>query len=253
MAVMGSLTDEPAGAAADLLYETWQQFGDVVWRRASLTRNLLSDVIPDDRRALHCLFISVNSGAARQLLYDMRLNDGASTVHIRRLESALYEDYGLAWPYARWVIQVWEFLFCRIYSYRNSRPNLTVATKQEVDRLKDMLPYYLKLERYDDYYETAEALSRLNQPQGYFARGLCYLHGYHIEANDIEAYKSFLLAAEQGHSQSQYAAAICCELGRGCTTSYARAISWYERAAEQGHEAAAASLAELLSTEDWQS
>ena len=38
MAVMGSLTDEPAGTAADLLYETWQRFGDVVWRRASLTR-----------------------------------------------------------------------------------------------------------------------------------------------------------------------------------------------------------------------
>ena len=230
----------------DKMYLLWQDFGESLWLRPFTLRNALSDILPHEKRIIHCLLVSVQSGIAYELLRVMKKHKAAATIDIRKFESDLHEDYGLAWQYAGWLIKSWETLFCRIYGFKNSRPSLQVATREEVKRLIDMLPYYLRLERFKDYMQTAESLCRLNKPEGYYARGICYLKGYAVKTDEIEAFKSFLHAADLGLMQSQYAVAICYELGIGCIANISKAISWYKNASEQGYLPAEYELAELL-------
>ncbi|NLW10638.1 MAG: sel1 repeat family protein [Clostridiaceae bacterium] len=239
------MTDGVAAEMAECLHRLSLEFGSQIWHKPRLIRNLMADIYPDDRRLINCLHISVQSGLPQELLLKMRESNGVSTAQIRRFEASLHDDYGLAWQYARWLVQVWESLFCVLYDYRNSRPLLQVATRAEVRRMLDMLPYYYRLERFEEYHQTAEALCRLNQAEGYHARGICYLQGLNVVANDTEAFKSFLLAAEMGLDRAQYAAAVCYELGRGCVVSYGKAAALYEKAAGQGYTDAAEQLGEL--------
>ena len=239
------MTDGTAAEMADSLHKLALEFGHDIWRKPRLLRNLLADIYPDDRRLINCLHISVQSGMPQELYLQMRAANGVTTVQIRRFEAELHEDYGLAWQYARWLVQVWESLFCSLYDYSSSRPLLQVATRAEVQRMLDMLPYYYRLERFVEFHQTAEALCRLNQAEGYHARGICYLQGLGVEPNDTEAFKSLLLAAELGLDRAQYAAAVCYELGRGCVVNYGKAALMYEKAADQGYTDAAEQLSSL--------
>lgn len=239
------MTDGTAAEITERLHSLSLEFGNHIWQKPRLLRNLLADIYPDDRRLINCLHVSVSSGMTQDLLMQMRASNGVTTVQIRRFEASLHDDYGLAWQYARWLVQVWENLFCTLYDFRSSRPLLQVATRAEVQRMLDMLPYYYRLKRFNEYYQTAEELCRLNQAEGYHARGVCYIQGLSVEINETEAFKSFLLAAELGLDRAQFAAAVCYELGRGCIVSYSKAAMMYEKAAEQGYADASRQLSEL--------
>ena len=49
-------------------------------------------------------------------------------------------------------------------------------------------------------------------------------------------------AAEHGNMEAQYKVGTCCEFGRGCTIDKAKAVTWYKKAAAQGHKEAMAML-----------
>ncbi|MFZ5354587.1 MAG: tetratricopeptide repeat protein [Bacillota bacterium] len=56
--------------------------------------------------------------------------------------------------------------------------------------------------------------------------------------NFAEAYFMFLKAAEQGHVKSQYIVGLMYEKGEGIGRDEKKAIEWYKKAADRGHEEA---------------
>ncbi len=61
-----------------------------------------------------------------------------------------------------------------------------------------------------------------------------------------EAFVNFTIAAEQGHTQSQYLLGVCYEKGHGAPRNMMMAARNYRKAAESGHPEAQARLGELL-------
>ncbi len=57
-----------------------------------------------------------------------------------------------------------------------------------------------------------------------------------------EAVKWFLMAAEQGHIDSQYVLGVCYYHGKGVVADTEEAIKWYKKAADQGDDRSQAAL-----------
>ncbi|MBQ0113780.1 MAG: sel1 repeat family protein [Bacteroidales bacterium] len=57
---------------------------------------------------------------------------------------------------------------------------------------------------------------------------------FYQEENYTKAVSWFKKAAEQGHADAQYNLAFCYANGNGVSQDYKQAASWYEKAAEQG-------------------
>lgn len=67
-----------------------------------------------------------------------------------------------------------------------------------------------------------------------------------IDANNMPlAYKKFLAAAKEGHSDSQFNLGVMYEQGIGTTKNEKEALIWYKKAAEQGNPGAQFNLAVL--------
>lgn len=72
---------------------------------------------------------------------------------------------------------------------------------------------------------------------------LLYAKGEGLSRPDIERARDLaLLAAEQGSKDAQHDVGLMYMLGEGVSQSYLKAIQWWERAAGQGHGAAANNL-----------
>lgn len=66
------------------------------------------------------------------------------------------------------------------------------------------------------------------------------------QANNLPlAYKEFLTAAKEGHSDSQYNVALMYELGIGIDKNEKEAVNWYDKSASQGNSAAQFNLGVL--------
>jgi len=66
------------------------------------------------------------------------------------------------------------------------------------------------------------------------------------QANDLPmAYKEFLVAAREGHADSQFNVALMYELGLGVSKDEKEAVVWYDKAAAQGSAAAQFNLGVL--------
>jgi hypothetical protein len=66
------------------------------------------------------------------------------------------------------------------------------------------------------------------------------------QANDLPlAYKEFLIAAKEGHSDSQFNVALMYELGIGIDKNEKEAVNWYDKSASQGNSAAQFNLGVL--------
>jgi TPR repeat protein len=66
------------------------------------------------------------------------------------------------------------------------------------------------------------------------------------QANDLPmAYKEFLVAAREGHADSQFNVALMYELGIGVSKDEKEAVVWYDKAAAQGNAAAQFNLGVL--------
>lgn len=71
-----------------------------------------------------------------------------------------------------------------------------------------------------------------------YGLGECYYFGNGVDKDFSEAVKWWLLAAEQGDAYAQNFLGRCYENGRGVDKDLNEAIKWYRKAAEQGHESA---------------
>jgi len=68
------------------------------------------------------------------------------------------------------------------------------------------------------------------------------------EKDEGKALELHSKAAQLGHPESQYVLGLCYEMGLlGCAKSAATAISWFEKASEQGHIASKLNLGNMLS------
>lgn len=70
-----------------------------------------------------------------------------------------------------------------------------------------------------------------------YTLGERYYHGDEgVAANFTMAVSWYRKAAEQGHAEAQYSLGHCYYTGRGVGHDKKRAVKWYQKAAEQGHE-----------------
>ncbi len=89
-------------------------------------------------------------------------------------------------------------------------------------------------------------LLRLGADQG-FARyqnviGVCYLNGWGVLKNEVEAWKWIHKAAEKGYESAQCNLGVMYANGRGVPKDEAAAVEWYAKAASQGYALAQCNL-----------
>lgn len=76
--------------------------------------------------------------------------------------------------------------------------------------------------------------------------GDAYYNGYEVEQDFQQAFKWYMLAAEQGHGKAQYNAAYAYANGIGTQKNIAEAIKWYGKSADKGIALAEYILAKML-------
>ena len=77
--------------------------------------------------------------------------------------------------------------------------------------------------------------------------GTCYYAGRGITKNYAKAVEWYQKAANQGNDAAQCLLGMCYQHGNGVTQNYAKAIEWYQKAARQGHNVAIGLLKSLNS------
>lgn len=100
-------------------------------------------------------------------------------------------------------------------------------------------------------HNLADLFKNVDASQGdadvFFCLGHCYEQGLHdCEQSDTSAARLYRLAAEQGHTVSQWRLAELCEAGRGVDQDLEEAARWYRSAANAGHMHAQFGLAFLF-------
>ena len=65
--------------------------------------------------------------------------------------------------------------------------------------------------------------------------GVCYYTGHFVAQSYAEAVEWFRKAAEQGHANAQFNLGICYEDGEGVAKDLKEAVKWFRKAAEQGY------------------
>ncbi len=68
-----------------------------------------------------------------------------------------------------------------------------------------------------------------------FSTGLRYAKGDRVPKNDAQAVSWFMKAADQGHALAQFNLGVCYETGTGVQQDFVQAAEWYRKSAEQGY------------------
>jgi TPR repeat protein len=96
-----------------------------------------------------------------------------------------------------------------------------------------------KAGKYEKSMKLAMEAADLNyapaQALAYFNLGVMYDGGFGVVEDEVEAVSWYRKAAEQGHVQAQYELAVKYHSGNGVTEDSVEAASWYRKAAEQGY------------------
>ncbi|KAJ5092487.1 hypothetical protein NUU61_007357 [Penicillium alfredii] len=90
-----------------------------------------------------------------------------------------------------------------------------------------------------DAYKIVKKLVSIANPDAQFYLADCYGEGLlGLEVDPKEAFQLYQSAAKQGHAQSAYRVAVCCEIGQedggGTKRDPFKAVHWYKRAAALG-------------------
>ncbi len=77
--------------------------------------------------------------------------------------------------------------------------------------------------------------ARQHYPPSIYALGMCYLRGFGLLKDEVEAARHLMLASKNGDADAQYALALCYVNGIGLLPDACQALRWYAHAAEQGN------------------
>jgi TPR repeat protein len=72
--------------------------------------------------------------------------------------------------------------------------------------------------------------------------GVFYENGDGVPQDDKKAVEWYTKAADAGHDDAQNSLGVCYEFGKGVTQDYKKAVEWYTKAADTGHSGAQYSL-----------
>jgi len=111
------------------------------------------------------------------------------------------------------------------------------AALDEVDKL-------VRLRNYPEAVNRLQTLAQQGNPEAQFRLAGLYRSGRGVERDLSKSHELYYKAALTGHAQAQFAFALLAEKTRDPTEA-AEARKWYQMAAAQGHERAAARLEEL--------
>ena len=106
----------------------------------------------------------------------------------------------------------------------------------------DKLLFNLRLEREKAKPHFLIAAER-GDANAQFALALRYADGDGVEQNQSKAVHWYQKAAEQGHAKAQFNLAVRYENGNGIERDQTKAVRWYLKAAQQGHSGAQFNLA----------
>ena len=102
------------------------------------------------------------------------------------------------------------------------------------------------VERYNlskgEFYYSIKGL-RGDAPEELYQSGLQFEKGDRVAIDFVKAMQFFLRAAEKGHELVQYKLATCYETGKYIEKNIAQAYKWYKRCADQGNAEAAYKVA----------
>ena len=77
-----------------------------------------------------------------------------------------------------------------------------------------------------------------------------YAEGRGVSQDDAEAVTWYRKAAEQGHAEAQNNLGVMYNRGEGVPQDYTEAVTWYRKAAEQGHAYAQNNLGRMYANGD---
>ena len=97
---------------------------------------------------------------------------------------------------------------------------------------------------YDKAFSKFNEASALGYPDAIYNAGVCYINGYGVEPDSIEAFTHFLRAANCGHSRALHNLAGCYLKGIGTTANDTLALNTYKRAAATGFSRSQLALAD---------
>ena len=115
------------------------------------------------------------------------------------------------------------------------------AHEQDYEDAKELL-FILKLQREKEKPHFLIAAER-GDANAQFALALRYADGDGVEQDQSKAVHWYQKAAEQGHAKAQFNLAVRYENGNGIERDQTKAVRWYLKAAQQGHSGAQFNLA----------
>lgn len=115
------------------------------------------------------------------------------------------------------------------------------AREQDYEDVKELL-FILKLQREKAKPHFLIAAER-GDANAQFALALRYADGDGVEQDQSKAVHWYQKAAEQGHAKAQFNLAVRYENGNGIERDQTKAVRWYLKAAQQGHSGAQFNLA----------
>ena len=170
-----------------------------------------------------------------------------------------YDKAFKCYEYAEDWFHIGKLFFYQLGTFKDTDKAYYYFKKEEKSRRRkycSVLPYYLGVcceegigvpknyNRAFNYYfsEITEEYELINKykdvfgiqwldPWGCYLLGRCYLNGTGVDENKNEAFKYYLISAQNGFKGGQVGVAYLYENGIGCTQNYDEAFSWYNKAA----------------------
>lgn len=126
--------------------------------------------------------------------------------------------------------------------------SLDLLTDKDIYKILNEGDILLREKKYTQAFKKYLLAAEQGNSYGQNNLGLMYKNGYGVESDYIEAVKWYRRAAEQGNLYGQYNLGLMYQYGYGVEMDCKKALYWYGKAAEQGNWGAVIAKSELEKT-----
>lgn len=123
--------------------------------------------------------------------------------------------------------------------------SLDLLTDKDIYKILNEGDILLREKKYTQAFKKYLLAAEQGNSYGQNNLGLMYKNGYGVESDYIEAVKWYRRAAEQGNLYGQYNLGLMYQYGYGVEMDCKKALYWYGKAAEQGNWGAVIAKSEL--------
>ena len=123
--------------------------------------------------------------------------------------------------------------------------SLDLLTDKDIYKILNEGDILLREKKYTQAFKKYLLAAEQGNSYGQNTHGLMYKNGDGVESDYIEAVKWYRRAAEQGNLYGQYNLGLMYQYGYGVEMDCKKALYWYGKAAEQGNWGAVIAKSEL--------